>query len=611
MRRVCYYTNWSQYRNSPGKFYPENVDPNLCTHLIYAFATLTGNQLKAYEWNDESTPWMKGMFDRFHSLKSQNPALKTLLAVGGWNLASAPFTHMAATDASRREFASTAVQFLRKNKFDGLDLDWEYPANRGSPPEDKQKFTQLVQTVHDAFVNEAQSTGGERLLLSAAVGAGKDKIDTAYEIPEISRHLDFINLMTYDLHGSWDDHTGHQSPLYVRSGEAGNDTYLNVHWAAQYWVQRGAPKEKLNIGVSLYGRTFRLSGTDSRVGAAASGAGQAGQYTREAGFLSYYEVCDLLKNGGHKYYITEQKVPYAVKGELWVGYDDQDSLCIKIFSPLLPVFLDSEYVDSVCFAAMYELLNLVRDRDFLANGPPYNPTVYVPQQTTHLPYSATNAPQAMTQIPPAQQATTQKPPVITTIQTHSLIPVGSNEFDCTSRANGYYPSPTSCNQYYICALQQAFRTDCHPGLQFNRITGYCDFADHVTCNNNGGQALPVQTNPGVNWGQHMTIAPPAITNTMAVVTTTSVLTQPPTTAPITLPQTTNAPVTTSTATNLVPAGDFCEHKPDGYYVDPKDCHYFYICNFGTASRTNCPTGTVFNDQLKNCDYPSHTHTCNN
>ena len=61
MKRVCYYTNWSQYRPEGVKFFPESVDVSLCTHLIYAFATMSGNQLKAYEWNDESEPWMKGM----------------------------------------------------------------------------------------------------------------------------------------------------------------------------------------------------------------------------------------------------------------------------------------------------------------------------------------------------------------------------------------------------------------------------------------------------------------------------------------------------------------------------------------------------------------------
>jgi chitinase len=28
------------------------------------------------------------------------------------------------------------------------------------------------------------------------------------------RYLDFINIMTYDMHGSWDSVTGHSAPLY-------------------------------------------------------------------------------------------------------------------------------------------------------------------------------------------------------------------------------------------------------------------------------------------------------------------------------------------------------------------------------------------------------------
>jgi hypothetical protein len=37
---VCYYTNWAQYRPKPATYFPDNVDPNLCTHVIFAFAKI-------------------------------------------------------------------------------------------------------------------------------------------------------------------------------------------------------------------------------------------------------------------------------------------------------------------------------------------------------------------------------------------------------------------------------------------------------------------------------------------------------------------------------------------------------------------------------------------
>jgi chitinase len=57
---VCYLTNWSQYRPSGGTFFPENVDPNLCTHIVYAFAKVVGDNIEPYEWNDADSAWSKG-----------------------------------------------------------------------------------------------------------------------------------------------------------------------------------------------------------------------------------------------------------------------------------------------------------------------------------------------------------------------------------------------------------------------------------------------------------------------------------------------------------------------------------------------------------------------
>lgn len=84
------------------------------------------------------------MYKQFNRLKKKNPDVKTLLAVGGWSMASQPFTAMVRSKGSRKDFIIHAIRYLRTHNFDGLDLDWEYPANRGSPPEDKQRFVELV-----------------------------------------------------------------------------------------------------------------------------------------------------------------------------------------------------------------------------------------------------------------------------------------------------------------------------------------------------------------------------------------------------------------------------------------------------------------------------------
>ena len=44
-----------------------------------------------------------------------------------------------------------------------------------------------VQDLRAAFEAEAKETGNDRLLLSAAVGAGKSTVDSAYEIGKIAQ----------------------------------------------------------------------------------------------------------------------------------------------------------------------------------------------------------------------------------------------------------------------------------------------------------------------------------------------------------------------------------------------------------------------------------------
>lgn len=55
------------------------------------------------------------------------------------------FSQMVSSPANRQTFINSVISFLRQYEFDGLDIDWEYPANRGGPPEDQQNYSVFLE----------------------------------------------------------------------------------------------------------------------------------------------------------------------------------------------------------------------------------------------------------------------------------------------------------------------------------------------------------------------------------------------------------------------------------------------------------------------------------
>ena len=92
---------------------------------------------------------------------------------------------MAKDPVKRKHFVDSAVKFIQKHNFDGLDLDWEYPGKRGGVPEDKENFIALIKDLHAVFLPK-------KLLLTAAIGAAQGTIDAAYDVEKMYKYLVII-----------------------------------------------------------------------------------------------------------------------------------------------------------------------------------------------------------------------------------------------------------------------------------------------------------------------------------------------------------------------------------------------------------------------------------
>jgi hypothetical protein len=143
---VGYYAAWAAYSG----YTPDKIDATKLTHINYAFANI-GSDLKITLGYPDIDP---ANISRLNSLKQINPALKTIISIGGWSW-SERFSDAALTDASRTSFADSCVDFIVKYGFDGAEIDWEYPVSGGP--------SALCETFYDSSLIHASAALLERM----------------------------------------------------------------------------------------------------------------------------------------------------------------------------------------------------------------------------------------------------------------------------------------------------------------------------------------------------------------------------------------------------------------------------------------------------------------
>ncbi|WP_336782462.1 glycosyl hydrolase family 18 protein [Paenibacillus illinoisensis] len=372
---VGYYPAWAAYGRN---YNVTDIDPTKVTHINYAFADICWNGIHGnpdpsgpnpVTWscqNEKSQtinvpngtivlgdPWIDtgkqfagdtwdqpyaGNINQLNKLKQINPNLKTIISVGGWTWSNR-FSDVAATSATREVFANSAVDFLRKYNFDGVDLDWEYPVSGGldgnsKRPEDKQNYTLLLSKIREKL-DAAEAASGKEYLLTIASGASPTYAANT-ELANIASIVDWINIMTYDFNGAWQKISAHNAPLNADPAAASagvpDSNTFNVAAGAQGHLNAGVPAAKLVLGVPFYGRGWDgCAQANNGQYQTCSGGSSIG--TWEAGSFDFYdlEANYINKNGYTRYWNDTAKVPflYNASNKRFISYDDAESIGYK------------------------------------------------------------------------------------------------------------------------------------------------------------------------------------------------------------------------------------------------------------------------------------------
>lgn len=264
-------------------------------------------------WDQMGT---EGILDNIRKI---NPAIRTVLSIGGWGADG--FSRAAATKEGRSRFAESAVKIMLENDMTGLDIDWEYPCSSCSgtvsSPDDKENFTLLIKELRKQL-----NACGVGYTLSIAAGAQESYIRRT-DMKEVQKYLDYVQLMTYDFHGAFTEKTGHHANLY---NDDVLDEKISADRAVSLFVEAGVPIEKIVMGAAFYGRGWIGVPPEKNGLGQTAGAGD----TEDRG---YDEICSLLNNreNHYRYYWDDHaKAAYIYNGDSLITYEDPRALTQKV-----------------------------------------------------------------------------------------------------------------------------------------------------------------------------------------------------------------------------------------------------------------------------------------
>ncbi|KAK0543803.1 hypothetical protein OC845_005939 [Tilletia horrida] len=330
-RRIGYYAGWATDPTARpfNQFPPSMINANALTHINYAFALIGSDfRLQAMSANDP-TQWSQVI-----ALKSVNPSLKVFLSVGGWSFNDPPtshiFSNLVGSAANTNTFINSALSVMQTYGFDGIDIDWEYPGadDRGGVPADRANYVKFMTSLNNAF-----KSGGRSYGLTWTAPSSYWYLQH-FDLQGLTAVTDWINLMTYDLHGVWDGVDPYIGPYLLA-----HTNLSEIMQSVDLFARNRIPMSKITLGMGFYGRSFTMADPScSDPGCPFSGAGRPLGSSVEGGTESYADILTFIADGGVSVFDEQAAVKYLTYGgDQWVSYDDADTFLLKM-----------NYANSIC-----------------------------------------------------------------------------------------------------------------------------------------------------------------------------------------------------------------------------------------------------------------------
>lgn len=290
-RSIGYYESWSNTRQCQ-KVAPEDLNLAGFTHINFAFAFFDGGSFQITSMDSNAG----SLYSRFTGLKAKAQGLQTWISVGGWSFTDPgptqqAFSSMSSSRSNRATFISGLMKFMSTYGFDGVDLDWEYPGadDRGGVKADTANFVSLVSEMKTAF--------GSKYGLSVTLPTSYWYLQH-FDLSAMESHVDWFNLMSYDLHGVWDKQSKFVGPYIApHTNLTEIDLGLDLLWRS------GVTAGKVNLGQGWYGRSFTLASSSCNTPNGAcqfSGPANAGPCSNAAGILDNQEIIDIISKNNLK-----------------------------------------------------------------------------------------------------------------------------------------------------------------------------------------------------------------------------------------------------------------------------------------------------------------------